>query len=134
MAKSRGLKYIGLGLTGLGDEECRILQAALSANSGSLVFISLGRNQITSQGAVALAQGLEQNTTVQYLNLAINRVGDDGAAAIVHCVQAREEKAAPLRCVWMAGNQCDPGSFSGCVVNSVFIYHNTSSAMEAYLA
>ena len=45
VTESRGLKYIGLGMTCLGDEECYVLQKALSATSGSITFLSLGRNR-----------------------------------------------------------------------------------------
>ena len=133
VAESRGLKYIGLGQTGLGDKECHVLQAALAVNSGSLRFISLGRNLITSTGAAALAQGLEKNTNVQLVNLSYNEIDEDGAAAIAQCVQVRERSGAALQTVWMAGNKCDPSHCLGCVVNSAFFYSDIMSAMEMYL-
>ena len=131
--ESQGLKYIGLGRTGLGDEECRVLQAALSANSGSLTFISLGRNHITSEGATALAQGLEKNTSVRLVNLSHNEIDGDGAKALVQCMRVRELGGSSLQSVWMAGNKCDASHFGGCVVNSAFFYMDMMSAMESYL-
>ena len=134
VTKSPSLKYLGLGMTGFGDDECRTLQAALSAKSSSLHFISLGRNRITAAGAAALAQGLEQNTTVCRLNLANNRIGDEGAAALGRCAQARKDEGVPLRCVWMAGNGCDPGRFSDCMVNRAFFYSSILVAMDINIA
>ena len=126
-------EHIGLGQTGLGDEECRVLQAALAVNSGSLIFISLGRNQITSKGAAALAQGLEKNTGVQLVNLSYNEIDEDGTAAIARCVQVHEHSGTALQTVWVAGNKSDPSNCVGCIVNSAFFYSDILSAMEKYI-
>ena len=132
VAGAQGLKYIGLGMTGLGDEECRVLQAALSANSGGLIFISLGRNRITSQGAAALADGVSKNTTVRFLNLASNAIGNDGALAIAQCVQARGRTGSPLQRVFMCGNRCDADCFVAAMVDTAFFYTNALTAMESF--
>ena len=128
---SRGLKYICLGMTCLGDEECLILREALSVTSGSLAFISLGRNRVTSQGAAALAEGLERNATLRFLNLAVNAIADDGAVALAQCVQARNRTSVRLRRVFMGGNRCDASCFVAPMVDTVFSYSDTVSTMEA---
>ena len=129
LTDSRGLKYIGLGLTGLGDKECHVLQKALSANSSGITFLSLGRNRITCRGAVALARGLEQNATLRYVNLSLNCIGDGGATAVAQCVQARKGTSAPLQRVYMGGNRCDASSFVAPMVDAAFFYTNFMHSM-----
>ena len=133
LACSASFKFLGLGESGLGDDECSVIAAALAKNTGSIAFIDLGGNQISDKGAVALASGLEQNITVHFLDLSHNQIDKSGAAAISRCVQVRERKKSRLRRVWMAGNQVDASQLVGCMVDGAFMYWNLSSVISTYL-
>ena len=129
---SAGLKFLGLGESGLGDDECGVIADALAKNTGSIVFLELGGNRISDGGAVALASGLEQNIAVQFLDLSRNQIGTSGAAAIARCVQVREQKECRLRRLWMAGNKVDASQLEGCMVDGVFSYRNLSGVLSTY--
>ena len=51
---SHGLEYLGLGGSNLSDNECEVVSSALTANTGSITFLNLTRNQITDVGAATL--------------------------------------------------------------------------------
>ena len=127
------LKYLGLGGTGVCDEECRVIAASLVTNTGSITFIDLGDNKISDSGATILSGGLEQNTTVQLLDLSRNEIGKDGAVAVSRCVQVREQQQCRLRRVWMGGNKVDDDQLVGCMVNAACRYFIISDAMATYL-
>ena len=52
----------------------------------SLVFVSLRSNNITRDGAKELAILLKRNTPLEVLNLAHNRIEDDGAVALAEAL------------------------------------------------
>ena len=133
LAGSVGLKFLGLCDTGLGDDECGIVAAALAENTGSITFLDLGGNRISDTGSTALAGGLEQNTTVRYLCLSDNQIGQLGAVAISRCAQVRQQKGRPLRRVWLAGNKIDASQLSRCIVDMYFVYGDCSAVMSTYL-
>ena len=133
LARSAGLKYLGLSQTGLGDDECGVVAAVLSENRGSITFLDLDGNQISDRGSTELAGGLEQNTTVRYLCLSKNQIDRVGAAAILQCARVREQKGSRIQCVWMAGNKMDARQLTGCMVDATFVYTNSSLAMSTYL-
>ena len=133
LAQAVSLKYLGLGSTGVGDEECRVIAAALATNTGSITFIDLDKNKISDGGAAILSSGLEQNTTVRLLDVSCNEIGEDGAVAMSRCVQARERKQCRLHRVWMGGNKVDDHQLVGCMVNAAFQYWNIFDAMATYL-
>ena len=133
LARSVGLKYLGLGQTGLGDDECGVVAAALAENTGSITFLSLDGNQISDRGSTSLAGGLEQNTRVHYLSLSNSQISQVGAAAILGCAEVREQRGRRLQRVWMAGNKVDASQLTGCMVGVAFDYTNCSVAMSTYL-
>ena len=133
VAKNQSLKYLGLGQTDLGDEECRALQGAMSSqHSLALIFISLRGNKITANGARALSEGLK-STAVRFVNLSHNALGRDGAAAMAQLVDDRKRRSTPLHRVWMAGNGCDPTHFTDCIANKAFFYVDMTTAMKDFL-
>ena len=133
LTQAVSLKYLGLGGTGAGDEECRMIAAALATNTGSITFIDLSENKISDNGAAILASGLEQNSTIQLLDLSRNEIGEDGTVAMSRCVQVRERKHCRLHRVWMGGNKVNDDQLVGCMVNAVFQYMTISDAMATYL-
>ena len=133
LTSSVGLKYLGLYATGLGDDECGVVAAALAENTGSISFLSLDGNRISDKGSTVLAGGLEQNTTVRYLDLSYNHIGQVGAAAISRCAQVREQNGYRLLRVWMAGNKMDASQLTGCMVDTTCMYENCCAAMSTYL-
>ena len=62
LAKSVGLKYLGFSQTGQRDDECGVIAATISKNTGSITFLDLDDNRISDQGSTELAGGLEQST------------------------------------------------------------------------
>ena len=132
LAGSASLKFLGLGESGLGDDECSVIAAALAKNTGSIAFLELGGNQISDGGAVALASGLEQNITVRFLDLSRNQIDTSGAAAISRCIQVREQKKCRLCRVWMAGNKVDASQLVGCMVDGAFSYEYLSGVLSTY--
>ena len=133
LARSVGLKYLGLSHTGLCDGGCGVVAAALAENTGSITFLDLDDNQVSDKGSTSLADGLERNTTMHYLSLSNNQVGRLGAAAISRCAQIRERKGSRLHRVWMAGNKVEGSHLTGCMVETTFRYTNCSLAMSTYL-
>ena len=59
---------------------------ALKGNT-TLRGLYLGYNQISDEGATALAHALKGNTTLQCLWLTYNKVSDDGVTALAHALK-----------------------------------------------
>ena len=133
LARSARLKYLSLGRTGLGDDECEVIAAALASNTGSIAFLALDGNNISDRGSMALAGGLEQNTEMHYLSLSGNQIDRLGAVAIAQCIEVREQKGSCLQRVWMARNKVDVSYLTGCMVDAPFVFGSCSLAMSTYL-
>ena len=133
LTQAVSLKYLGLAHTGVGDEECRVIATALATNMGSISFIGLGENKISDSGATILSAGLEQNTTVELLDLSRNEIGEDRAVALSRCIQVREQQQCRLHRVWMGGNIVHDDQLVGCMVNTMCRYFSFSDAMATYL-
>ena len=110
-----------------------MIAASLATNTGSITFIDLGQNKISDSGATILSAGLEENTTVQLLDLSRNEIGKDGAVAVSRCVQVREQQQCCLHRVWMGGNKVNDEQLVGCMVNAMFKYFSISNAMATCL-
>jgi len=63
------------------DVEAIIIAEILKKDGCPVKRLDLARNQITDQGAKALALALQENSTLEYLNLESNMIGEKGAAA-----------------------------------------------------
>lgn len=69
------------------DVEAIIIAQILKKNDSTVKRLDLARNQITDDGAKALAQMLATNSTLEYLNLESNMISEKGGAAFGRTVQ-----------------------------------------------
>lgn len=76
------LRHLGLHSNQLHDEGAVALGIVLSNPGCQLVTLDLSANWLTCDGAAALADGLQTNTALKKLNMWLNCVGDEGAAAL----------------------------------------------------
>ena len=65
------------------DVEAIIIAEILKKDSSAVKRLDLARNQITDDGAKALAQMLATNSTLEYLNLESNMISEKGMSAYV---------------------------------------------------
>ncbi|KAL0225974.1 hypothetical protein P9112_013298 [Eukaryota sp. TZLM1-RC] len=70
---------------GLGDEVRKGVEALVD---GSITILQLPNNNITSEGASALARALENNSTLTRLNLYKNNITDEGASALARALES----------------------------------------------
>ena len=120
---SSGLRFLSLSNTGLGDAECKAIGEALASGECRLSFLRLARNAISDKGIGFLCSGLEQNSTIQYVDLAANKIGNDGVERIRRCVDVRSQQdRLPLHRVWLGGNSMDADTLTNGMVNSAFAY------------
>lgn len=89
---SLSLKYnttlieLSLGSNHIGDDGAKYLASALAAND-TLEMLDLEKNSIGPVGVTALANVLEhENSSLQWLVLSENPIGDEGAKRILKCV------------------------------------------------
>jgi len=69
------------------DVEAIIIAEILKKDKSAVKRLDLARNQITDDGAKALAQMLATNSTLEYLNLESNMISEKGGAAFGRAVQ-----------------------------------------------
>ena len=70
----------------IGDDGAKALAQALQTNT-TLQELEHGNNQVGDDGAKALAQVLQTNKTLQRLSLSSNQISDDGARALAQALQ-----------------------------------------------
>ena len=90
---------------GLGVTEAHVLSSCLrdAKSCASLTELSIGQNQICTEGAVALASALHHNDTLTTLRLDGNMIGDDGAAALADALD--ENGNATLKILDLSRNR-----------------------------
>merc|ERR1712096_569572 len=71
---------------GIGWQGAVALAEALKTNT-TVQTIDLGSNRIGPEGAVALAEALKTNTTVQKIDLGSNSIGPEGAVALAEALK-----------------------------------------------
>ncbi|KAL0225956.1 hypothetical protein P9112_013280 [Eukaryota sp. TZLM1-RC] len=76
-----------LGFNNITSEGASALARALESNS-TLTELNLGFNNITSEGASALARALESNSTLTILNLDSNKITSEGASALARALES----------------------------------------------
>lgn len=69
------------------DVEAIIIAQILKKEESTVKRLDLARNQITDDGAKALAQMLANNSTLEYLNLESNMISEKGGAAFGRAIQ-----------------------------------------------
>ena len=79
------------------DRACRRLRN----NDHTLQKLYLDNNQISDEGATALAHAIKGNTTFQRLSLRDNKISDEGATALAHALKGN----TTLQILWLGGNQ-----------------------------
>ena len=133
---SSSLRFLGLGRTGLRDTECEAIGEALFSGECRLVFLRLSWNEISDVGVDSLCAGLEQNSTVLYIDVNRNSIGDRGVERIGRCAESRAQRCCPLRRVWLGRNPVDAELLTGCMVDGSFAYpprtDRTTSLIKMY--
>ena len=121
LGRSSGLRFLDLERTGLGDDRCKAIGAALASDKCCLSFLSMRENEISDVGVERLCSGLERNSTVQYIDLFVNQISNDGVERIARCVESRARRGCPLQRVWLGGNQVDAQMLTGCLVDGFYV-------------
>ncbi|KAG8344296.1 putative Leucine Rich repeat [Trypanosoma vivax] len=86
-----GVKHLSLRGNGINDNDISVISSLLSRHTRSeLISLNLWGNNITDDGAVALAEMLKKNCTLQVLDLGHNDIGDVGLIALVNCFRMQE--------------------------------------------
>ena len=134
VAECRALRYLGLSKTGLGDPECAAIAEGLSANSGSILFLALSRNELTDKGVKDVCEALQKNTTVKYLDLSLNKnMTEAGAAALAECVRSRLTAEHRLVSVWVAGSNVGTEHLCGGINrDSHYRYQDVAAEMNKF--
>ena len=83
----------------IGDEGAKALTNALQTNT-SLTRLDLGGNDIGAEGVTALANALQINTSLAMLYLGNNKIGDEGATALANALQTNTS----LAILYLTGN------------------------------
>jgi len=88
LSKNKTLKELDLSANRMTDEWVEALFRGLSLNSQSaLEKVSLGFNRIGDRGAIAIGMCLTVNTSLLLLELNDNHIGNDGAQALVEAME-----------------------------------------------
>ena len=82
----RTLQRLYLDNNQISDEGATALAQAMKGNT-TMQELYLGHNQISDEGATALAQALKGNTTLQQLYLGSNQISDEGATALANAMK-----------------------------------------------
>ena len=127
------LRCLGLAGTRLEDAGCEVIGDTLASGGCFLTFLLLSGTGISDKGAEVLSAGLEQNTSMKYIDLCKNKITNAGAERICRCLEYREKQGSSLRQVWMEGNPADPEVYAGCMVNSTFGAFSVTDFMSTYL-
>lgn len=82
-----------------GDIDARKVANALKRNT-TLKYLDLSENRIGDEGAIAISEALKENISLTGLKLASNRISSDGAKAIADMLTVNKS----LRRLWLNSN------------------------------
>ena len=85
LLKSRvapNLRRLGLGRSGIGEEDCRVLSQLLSSST-SLEYLEISYNDLAPMAMECLVSGLQHNTTLLYLFIAGNSLSSGAAVSLL---------------------------------------------------
>jgi Ran GTPase-activating protein (RanGAP) involved in mRNA processing and transport len=93
---SPSVKILDLSWNGFGDNDCSSAIAKVLAANTVLESLDLRFNRLTSDSCSFMAPGVKKNTTLTYLNLSNNPVGDNGSR-IIYKAAAQSEEVMKLK-------------------------------------
>ncbi|PIK52516.1 hypothetical protein BSL78_10614 [Apostichopus japonicus] len=85
-ARKISLKKLDLSWNGFGDEGALAMAEALKFNS-SVEWIDLSNNRVTDEGALVLSKGIEVNDVLKTLKLTLNPLTAAGAMALLLAIE-----------------------------------------------
>ena len=100
-------------------EENNIQVSVIALFCGYCMGINQGNNSISDAGAVALAQALYHNSTLERLNLSNNSISDAGAVALAQVLH----HSSTLRQLYLTNNSVSDG---GAVALAQALHHNST--------
>eukprot|EP01080_Neovahlkampfia_damariscottae_P007364 gene7364-11686_t len=87
ISKSVTLKYLNLSNNKIGDESAKILQDCFLKSN--LTEVHLSHNLITDIGALCIAGGLKQTSTMKILSLDSNKIGNKGISELCNVIKEK---------------------------------------------
>ena len=81
------VEELNLTSNNISDEGAKALAEALKVNTALQGLLWLGDNEISDEGAKALAEALKVNTALQKLDLYENKISDEGAKALAEALK-----------------------------------------------
>jgi Ran GTPase-activating protein (RanGAP) involved in mRNA processing and transport len=88
---SQSIQKLDLSWNGFGDNDCSSAIAKVLAVNTVLQSLDLRYNRLNSDSCSFIAPGVKKNTTLSYLNLSNNPVGDNGSRIIYKAAAQSEE-------------------------------------------
>ena len=83
------IKELNLYFNQIGDLGCSAFGEALKTTGSKLELLNLNMNNITDDGLIKIAEGLEENEHLIELNLSGNHILNDGALSLASCLKYR---------------------------------------------
>ncbi|KAK1437835.1 hypothetical protein QVD17_03635 [Tagetes erecta] len=84
---NEALRELFLRGNSIGDEGVRALTDGLSSHKGKLTALDIGKNMITSKGAIHVAEFIKRSKSLLSLNVYINDIKDEGAEKIAEALK-----------------------------------------------
>ena len=90
LSRLQSTKHLNLNELNLTDDSIFQIPALLSPPACKLQSLSLRNNSIRIEGAMALAQGLIDNTSLKLLDLTNNQIGSKGTMLICEALKENQ--------------------------------------------